>query len=240
MSIENRTIFQGDNLPILRGMITASVDLIYLDPPFNSNKTYSAPIGSEAAGAAFKDSWTLDDVKDEWHRDISKYNSSLYRIIESAELAHSTSMKAYLIMMSIRLIEMQRILKPNGSIYLHCDPTASHYLKMIMDSVFNKENFRNEIVWGYNRFSRKSERQFARMNDIILFYSSTINNNFNMQYIDSRNSDRYKKGYHTVVDKGIRKLLVYDMEKVKNAGIDLSKYDRTYAISIFKVGDFSC
>ena len=111
MTIENRTIFEGDNLPILRSMQTTSVDLIYLDPPFNSNRNYEASIGSEAAGAAFKDSWTLDDVKDEWHKDISNYNVSLYRAIECAEQTHSVSMKAYLIMMSVRLIEMQRIFK---------------------------------------------------------------------------------------------------------------------------------
>ena len=149
MNVQNRTIFEGDNLPILRGMDTESVDLIYLDPPFNSNRNYSAPIGSDAAGAAFKDTWTLDDVDNAWHGEIADKEPALYQAIHTAELTHSKAMKSYLIMMAIRLMEMQRVLKQTGSIYLHCDPTASHYLKILMDSIFGRVNFRNEIVWCY-------------------------------------------------------------------------------------------
>ena len=128
---KNRTMWTGDNLPILRGMNSESVDLIYLDPPFNSNRDYSAPIGSEAAGAAFKDTWTLDDVDVAWHGEIAEQNPAVYSIIDAAGLAHGSNMKSYLIMMAVRLLEMRRILKPTGSIYLHCDPTASHYLKLL-------------------------------------------------------------------------------------------------------------
>ena len=198
MSIQNRTIFEEDNLPILRGMETASVDLIYLDPPFNSNRTYEAPIGSEAAGAAFKDSWTLNDIKQEWHNDIADQNLSLYRAIEASEQTHSSSMKAYLIMMAVRMIEMKRVLKSSGSIYLHCDPTASHYLKMMMDSVFGIDNFQNEIIWYYKNVSR-GKKKFAKAHDIIFWYSNSDNFLFNRDEVlvpfESKMTEwRYKKG----------------------------------------------
>jgi len=124
---QNRTMWTGDNLEIMRGMNSASVDLIYLDPPFNSNRTYSAPIGSEAAGAAFKDAWTLDDVDLAWHGEIAEREPPLYAVIDAAGQAHGKGMKSYLIMMGVRLLEMRRVLKDTGSIYLHCDCTASHY-----------------------------------------------------------------------------------------------------------------
>ena len=142
----NRTMWTGDNLDIMRGMNSESVDLIYLDPPFNSNQDYSAPIGSEAAGAAFKDTWTLDDVDLAWHGEIAEQHSALYAIIGAAREAHGKSMQSYLIMMGVRLLEMRRLIRDTGSIYLHCDPTASHYLKLLMDAVFGQQNFRNELI----------------------------------------------------------------------------------------------
>ena len=146
LNVANRTLFTGDNLDVMRGINSECIDLIYLDPPFNSNATYSAPVGSEAAGAAFKDSWTLDDIDLAWHGQIADEHPGLYAIIDAAGECHGKSMKAYLIMMGVRLLEMKRLLKPSGSIYLHCDPTASHYLKMVMDAVFGKGNFCREII----------------------------------------------------------------------------------------------
>ena len=171
MNVENRTIFEGDNLHILRGLDSETIDLIYLDPPFNSNRIYEAPIGSEAAGAAFKDAWTLSDLDNAWHGELAEHEPALYSAISASEFSHSKSMKAYLIMMGIRMLEMRRVLKPTGSIYLHCDPTASHYLKMMMDAVFDNDNFRNEIVWCYTTPSTPYIRQFVRCTDTILFYS---------------------------------------------------------------------
>ena len=171
MALANRTLFTGDNLCLLRGMNSESVDLIYLDPPFNSNANYAAPIGSEAAGAAFKDTWTLDDVDAEWHGQIADEHPGLYKIIDAAGVSHSKGMQAYLIMMAIRLIEMQRVLRPTGSIYLHCDPTASHYLKALMDCVFGRINFRNEIVWHYYNKYSPGTKVFGRDYDQILFYA---------------------------------------------------------------------
>ena len=172
MNVENRTIFEGDNLHILRGIDSETIDLIYLDPPFNSNRTYEAPIGSEAAGAAFKDAWTLSDLDNAWHGELAEHEPALYSAISAAEFSHSKSMKAYLIMMGIRMLEMQRVLKPTGSIYLHCDPTASHYLKMMMDSVFGWRNFRNEIAWDkYAGRKNNARKKFNTQQDTILYYA---------------------------------------------------------------------
>lgn len=165
----NRTLWTGDNLDVLRGMNSETVDLIYLDPPFNSNKTYSAPIGSEAAGAAFKDTWTLDDVDLAWHGEIADREPALYSIIDAAGVSHSKSMKSYLIMMAVRLMEMRRLLKPTGSIYLHCDPTAAAYLKMLMDAVLTSRCFRNEIVWWYGG-GGAGKKQWGKKHDVLLFY----------------------------------------------------------------------
>ena len=110
-NVRNRTIFEGDNLDVMRGMNSASIDLIYADPPFNSKRNYAAPIGSAAAGAAFKDTWTLSDVDEAWHGDIAEKDQAIYEVIRAAGVAHSGGMKSYLIMMAVRLIEMRRLLK---------------------------------------------------------------------------------------------------------------------------------
>ena len=170
MNVENRTIFEGDNLHILRGLDSETVDLIYLDPPFNSNKTYEAPIGSTAAGAAFRDAWTLSDLDDAWHGELAEREPALYSAISAAEFSHSRGMKAYLIMMGIRMLEMHRILKPTGSIYLHCDPTASHYLKTMMDAVFGRNNFQSEVIWGY-RTQGVSKSSWPKKHDTLLHYA---------------------------------------------------------------------
>ena len=151
----------------MRGMNSETVDLIYLDPPFNSKTNYAAPIGSQAAGAEFKDMWSLDDIDVEWIDLIERVNPQLYQVLLAAM---TDSDKSYLVYMATRLLEMPRLLKPTGSIYLHCDPTMSHYLKLMMDAIFGRDNFRNEIVWSY-RTGGASKRRFARKHDIVLFYS---------------------------------------------------------------------
>ena len=167
----NRTLWTGDNLDVMRGMNDDCVDLIYLDPPFNSDRDYEAPIGGAAEGAGFKDRWTMDDAKEVWHGEIAEAMPPLYRAIDAAGLTHGKKMKGYLIWMAVRLIEMKRILKPTGGIYLHCDPTASHYLKVTMDSIFGKENYRNEIAWHYYNKYARGTRVFGRNYDQILFYA---------------------------------------------------------------------
>ena len=183
MNVQNRTIFSNDNLPVLRGIDTESIDLIYLDPPFNSNRNYAAPIGSDAAGAAFKDTWTLSDVDNAWHGEIADREPALSQAIHTAELTHGKGMKSYLIMMAVRLLEMKRVLKKTGSIYLHCAPTASHYLKSEMDAVFGKNNFRNEIVWQRTN-THGLGKQFGRVHDTILFYSKSSQKVWNDVYTE--------------------------------------------------------
>ena len=173
MNIKNRTLFIADNLYILRGINSECIDLIYLDPPFNTNRTYKAPIGSPAEGAQFKDIWTDEDIKYEWHGHIAEQHEELYQIIQASEKTYDKSMKIYLTAMAVRLFEMKRILKPTGSIYLHCDPTASHYLKLVMDSLFGKKNFRNELVWGYPASPSAAKKDFPRKHDIILRYTKS-------------------------------------------------------------------
>ena len=156
-NIQNRTIFCHDNLEILQGINSSCVDLIYLDPPFNTNKKFSAPIGSSAEGADFPDIFREKDVKDEWLQSIKEDYDGLYQfldgvknlsnIVSDRKNKHYLYNYCYLAYMAIRLIECHRILKDTGSIYLHCDPTMSHYLKILLDIIFGEKNFRNEIVW---------------------------------------------------------------------------------------------
>ena len=168
----NRTVWTGDNLDIMRGMNSESVDLIYLDPPFNSNRNYAAPVGSKAAGAAFKDTWALSDLDVAWMGLIADTEPALYQVVHAAGLAHGKGMQSYLCMMAVRLIEMRRLLKPTGSIYLHCDPTASHYLKALMDVVFGRQQFRNEITWQRTN-SHNNARKYGNITDTILYYAKS-------------------------------------------------------------------
>lgn len=170
------TVWTGDNLRILRGMNDACVDLVYLDPPFNSNRSYEAPIGSQAAGAAFKDAWTLDDVSTYEHGELADRHPAAYTVIEAARLTHGKGMQSYLIFMALRLLELRRVLKDSGSIYLHCDTTASHYLKLLMDAVFGRNNFRSDISWkrsSAHSDGRQGRQQHGRIHDVLLYYSNS-------------------------------------------------------------------
>ncbi len=181
MNFENRTLFIADNLDIMRGMDSGTIDLIYLDPPFKSGKQWKAPIGSPAEGAEFKDIWIDEDIKYEWHGVIADEHEELYQIIQASETVYDKSMRIYLTAMAVRLFEMHRILKPTGSIYLHCDPTASHYLKALMDSLFGSDNFRNEVIW--KRTSTKSlAKRYAVNTDRILYYIKSNGATWNQQY----------------------------------------------------------
>ena len=198
MQIEgNGKLFQGDNLEILRGFDDEIVDLIYLDPPFNSNKNY----------ATFKDKWTLDDI-DGINREFLVFTyPDLDKIIDVAGITHGSNLQAYLIMMSLRLIELKRILKSTGSIYLHCDPSASHYLKILMDCLFGRESFLNEIVWYYRRWNIAS-RMFARNHDILLLYVKDKNDHqFNQMYIPkSKKSSLQGESWKSVIGSdGVRR-----------------------------------
>ena len=156
-----RTIWTGDNLDILRGLNSDSVDLVYLDPPFNSNRNYAAPIGSAAAGVAFKDTWTLDDLDVAWMGLIADEQPAMYKVLEASGLTHGKGMQSYLCMMAVRLLDMSKVLKDTGSIYPHCDPTASHYLKLLMDSVFGSDLFLNEMTWKRSSAIASPSRECA-------------------------------------------------------------------------------
>ena len=191
-NFSNRTVWVGDNLHVMRGINSECIDLIYLDPPFNSNQDYAAPIGSIAAGAAFKDTWTLSDIDVHEHGELADRNPAAYSVIEAARNASGKSMMSYLIMMAVRLIEMERVLKPSGSIYLHCDSTAGHYLKLLMDSVFGYANFRNHINWKRTSVHNSAKRWGPNL-DSILFYTKSDSFTWNKVYqpYDQEYIDRF-------------------------------------------------
>lgn len=184
-------LYYGDNLDILRKHIPdESVDLIYLDPPFNSNRSYNvlskAKNGEDAQAQiqAFDDTWT-------WSHDSEAVFIALVtggapvKVAEALEamrkLLGTNDVLAYLVMMAARLVELRRVLKPTGSLFLHCDPTASHYLKVLMDAVFGIDQFRNEIIWKRTT-AHNSARRFGPVHDDILFYSKTDRYVWNPQY----------------------------------------------------------
>ena len=179
---QNRTLFHGDNLDFLRAMNSESVDLIATDPPFNKGRDFHATPDSLASGAKFQDRWSWEkDVHQEWVDQIKDDHKPLMEAIESAKHAHSDGMGAFMCFMAVRLLAMRRVLKPTGSLYLHCDPTASHYLKAVMDAVFGYQRFQNEIIWCYTS-GGVSKQYFGKKHDIILFYTKTNAYSFNTQY----------------------------------------------------------
>jgi site-specific DNA-methyltransferase (adenine-specific) len=173
-----KTLYFGDNLYILREHLpNESVDLIYLDPPFNSNRNYNVylptPRGqmSDAQITAFDDTWHWGDQAEREYSDLLRQsNTDVAQLIDALrKFLHESDMMAYLVMMTARLLELHRVLKPTGSLYLHCDPTASHYLKIVMDHIFGAINFKNEIIWQRTN-SHNDAGQFGRIHDVILFY----------------------------------------------------------------------
>jgi site-specific DNA-methyltransferase (adenine-specific) len=179
--ISENTLFYGDNLPILREHIPdESVDLIYLDPPFNSNRSYNVLFRDESGQAsesqitAFDDTWhwgaqaeqTFLDLAMQAPLEVGKMITAL------REFIGDNQMMAYLVMMAARLVELHRVLKPTGSLYLHCDPTASHYLKVVLDMIFGAKNFQSEVVWKRHS-AHSSARRYGPIHDVLLFYSKT-------------------------------------------------------------------
>ena len=160
----------------MRGMNSETVDLIATDPPFNKGRDFHATPDKLQDGARFQDRWSWErDVHQEWVDQIKDDYPRLMEAIESARYAHSDGMGAFMCFMSVRLLEMKRILKPTGNIYLHCDPTASHYLRAVMDAIFGRQHFVNEIVWHYDGPQRPSKRRFGSKHDTIFRYAKTAN-----------------------------------------------------------------
>ena len=210
-SASGNKIYVGDNLDVMHGMNSGSVDLIYLDPPFNSKRIYAAPIGSSAdkkaaakgKTAGFDDIWNWNDDVDIRLESFYDDHTDLFDYIQTAGRIHGLPMKAYLTFMAQRIIEMHRVLKDTGSLYLHCDPTASHYLKIILDYVFQRHNFRNEILWCYTGPARRQKR-FARKNDCIFFYTKSENNTFNVQRVPFDKATLARRKYSETKKGGIK------------------------------------
>src|SRR6516162_9409799 len=180
-------LYYGDNLDVLRNEIASdSVDLVYLDPPFNSQANYNvlfkSPLGkaADAQIEAFEDTWHWGEQAERAFSEVlaspATQAAELLRAMRS--FLSENDMMAYLAMMAVRLIELHRVLKPTGSLYLHCDPTASHYLKILLDGVFGKENFRNEISWERHE-GHSDAKRFGSTHDIILYYQKSKDATFN-------------------------------------------------------------
>ena len=183
MSIGNRNLFVCDNLRVLRGIDSNTIDLIATDPPFNSKRSFHAPLGTKAAEQRFNDVWRWDDVTDEWHDLIASDYPDIKQLIEctiiiegghiepSIETSTKNSIAAYLAWMAPRVIEMHRVLKQEGSIYIHCDDSANSYLRLLLDSVFGAKQFRNELIWKRAFGKGLNPTKFVRNTDRILYYS---------------------------------------------------------------------
>ena len=194
-------LYYGDNLPILREYIdNGSVDLIYLDPPFNSNRSYNVLFkdesGKEADAqiTAFEDTWHWGHDAEESYRDIIQNAAPVVSNMISAlrQFVGTNQMMAYLTMMTARLIELHRVLKPTGSIYLHCDPTASHYLKVVMDAIFGIDNYRDEIIWKRTT-AHNDTTSWGNVHDTILWYSKSSDFVWNPVYLE--HDEEYKKRF---------------------------------------------
>ncbi|MEO8288631.1 MAG: DNA methyltransferase [Chloroflexota bacterium] len=188
--ITQNTLFYGDNLPVMREYIASeSVDLVYLDPPFNSNRNYNvlfkdeSGADSEAQITAFEDTWHWDHSAAQTYQDLVTQASPRVSEMVAAlrQFIGPNQMMAYLVMMAARLVELHRVLKPTGSLYLHCDPTASHYLKVILDTIFGAQNFRAEIIWKRTS-AHSSANRHGPIHDVLLFYSKTDNYTWNQQF----------------------------------------------------------
>ena len=185
-----KKLYYGDNLDILKNHISDEIiDLIYLDPPFNSqvnyNVIFNTPKGekSEAQITAFEDTWTWNIESERCIQDLKQIRGDLAELLDLlVRTLGKNSLSAYLVMMAIRLVELHRVLKPTGSLYLHCDPTASHYLKMILDIIFEAKNFRNEIIWERSKNRSSISKSLRKAHDVILFYSKSNNYIFNLLY----------------------------------------------------------
>jgi site-specific DNA-methyltransferase (adenine-specific) len=201
MSDQPGILYYGDNLAVMRQyLLSESVDLVYLDPPFNSNRSYNVLFRDESGADSDAQIMAFDDT---WHWGPTAEHT-FAEIIETApprvatavdalrQLIGDNQMLAYLVMMAARLVELHRVLKPTGSLYLHCDPTASHYLKVVLDAIFGPEQFLNEIMWKRSYGHGDSKRSIGRAHDILLLYtkstSYTLNrfyHNHSQEYLDS-------------------------------------------------------
>ncbi len=214
--MKNR-MFYGDNLEILRSQEyfpNECVDLVYLDPPFNSNRNYNVLFKSESGAdseaqiTAFEDTWHWNEAALSTYFDLVQAAPAQVATAIKAlmDLIGHNQMMAYLVMMAARLVELERVLKPTGSLYLHCDPTASHYLKILLDAIFGTENYRNHITWKRTS-AHSSAKKWGPISDNILFYTKSkdfvwnrVYQPYDQQYVDERYRNADKRGRYQLVD----------------------------------------
>lgn len=202
----DNTLYYGDNLDVLRRYVKdESVDLVYLDPPFNSNANYNVLFaehdGTRAAAQiqAFGDTWTWDESAARSFQDAVEAGGKVSQVMQAFRtFLGENDMLAYLSMMAPRLVELRRVMRLSGSIYLHCDPTASHYLKMLMDAVFGPKNYRNEIIWQRTS-SHNDSKKWASVHDTILYYSRTDKPCWNPVFTD--HDPKYVGQFYTHKDE---------------------------------------
>lgn len=202
--VTGNQLFYGDNLRVLREHVAdESVDLVYLDPPFNSNANYNilfkSPTGAAADSQieAFEDTWHYGlEAAQAFHEVMQSGRTDLANLLRAMQaFLGQNDMMAYLAMMAVRLIELHRVLKQTGSLYLHCDPTASHYLKLLLDAVFGGRAFRNEIVWCYTGPGSPGMRQFMRKHDVVFWCSKGPTWTFNADAVRVPHSEKTRENY---------------------------------------------
>ena len=173
-TLKNRTLYHGDNLGFLRAMNSNSVHLIATDPPFNKGRDFHATPDSLAAGGSYDDRWSWDrDVHPAWKEQIQDDWPALWFVVDAAETAHGSGMGAFICWLGVRVVEMHRVLRDDGSLFMHCDPTASHYMKLMLDAVFGEENMLNEVIWKCTNSSKDAERKLGAVSNSIFWYSKT-------------------------------------------------------------------
>ena len=217
MAASMNQLYYGDNLDVLRRHVEdESVDLVYLDPPFNSSASYNVLFaerdGAHAASQikAFEDTWEWDESAARAFDEVVESGGRVSEAMQAFRVFLGESdMLAYLAMMAPRLVELRRVLKSTGSIFLHCDPTASHYLKMLLDAVFGPQNFCNEIIWKRTSGHSDARRQFADQSDTILFYAASDNATFNVQH--AAYSEKYIKSHYSTTDESGRPYTTRDL-----------------------------
>jgi len=227
--IAENTLFYGDNLVILREHIPSeSVDLIYLDPPFNSSRNYNVLFKdehgteSQAQIEAFEDTWHWNlEAEHTYTELLTEAPDHVAKMIESLrDFIGGNQMMAYLVMMAARLVELHRVLKPTGSLYLHCDPTASHYLRIILDTIFEPQNFRSEIIWkrsSAHSDTKQGRKLHGHIHDVIFFYTKTDNWTWNPLYTDY--DPEYIEDFYRHIEEGTgRRYRLSDLTAAKPGG----------------------
>lgn len=221
-------LYYGDNLTILREHLgNESVDLVYLDPPFNSNRNYNVLFKdesgheAEAQITAFEDSWHWNATAESSYQELVTLGDVRVSAMIGAfrQFIGANQMMAYLVMMTIRLVELHRVLKPTGSLYLHCDPTASHYLKIILDTIFGAQNFKNEIIWRrttVHNDAKQGAKHFGRVHDILFFYAKSNAHIFSPVYIPYKTT--YTDSTYNKVDENGRRFKASDLSAAKPGG----------------------